>query len=173
MWRENGSPFAPVQHGPGLFFSTPHPGELRMATTSVAAKLRLRLELIAALPEPILLDRLRRLSVAELILFRRFYGIRECRCKGPCKVQHFMLRTTSAAKLGRSRRLAARLARELRNNPPSMYQSRCQCAAYRRPIPPVPFAVHQLLAQRLVPDGETSPRPPRTRPNRKRKLHAA
>jgi len=56
-------------------------------------------------------DRLRRLSVAELILFRRFYGIRECRCKGPCKVQHFMLRATSAAQLGRSRRLAARLER--------------------------------------------------------------
>src|SRR5262245_9433589 len=72
-----------------------------MATKPVVAKLRLRLELIAALPEPILLDRQRRLSVAELILFRRFYGIRECRCKGPCKVQHFMLRATSAAKLGR------------------------------------------------------------------------
>ena len=139
-----------------------------MATKPVTAKLRLRLELIAALPEPILLERLRRLSVAELILFRRFYGIRECRCKGPCNVQHFMLRATSAAKLGRSRRLAARLARELRNNPPSMYQTRCQCAACRQPIPPVPFAVHQLLAQRLVPEGETAPRPPRTRPNRKR-----
>src|SRR5262245_46137497 len=115
-----------------------------MATKPVTAKLRLRLELIAALPEPILLDRLRRLSVAELILFRRFYGI-----------------------------LAARLARELRNNPPSMYQTRCQCAACRQPIPPVPFAVHQLLAQRLVPKGETAPRLPRTRPNRNRKLHAA
>src|SRR5262245_41628318 len=65
---------------------------------------------------------------------------------GPCKVQHFMLRATSASKLGQSRRLAARLASEVRNNPPSMYQSRCQCAACRQPIPPVPFAVHQLLA---------------------------
>jgi hypothetical protein len=140
-----------------------------MATQPVTAKLRLRLELIAALPEPILLDRLRRLSVAELTAFRRLYGIRECRCTGPCKVEHFMLRTSSALKLGRSRRLAARLAREVRNNPQSMYQSRCKCAACRQPIPPVPFAVHQLLAQRLVPDGEPAPRPPRTRPNRRRK----
>src|SRR5262245_7133331 len=147
--------------GRGFSFpTTPHPGEPRMATKPVTAKLRLRLELIAALPEPILLDRLRRLSVADLILFRRLYGIRECRCQGPCKVQHFMLRATSAAKLGRSRRLAARLARELRNNPPSMYQTRCQCGACRQPIPPVPFAVHQLLAQRLVPEGETAPRRP-------------
>jgi hypothetical protein len=138
--------------------------------TPVTAKLRLRLELIAALPEPILLDRLRRLSVAELTAFRRLYGIRECRCQGPCKVEHFMLRTSSALKLGKSRRLAARLAREVRNNPPSMYQSRCKCAACRQPIPPVPFAVHQLLAQRLVPEGETAPRPPRTRPNRKRRM---
>jgi hypothetical protein len=38
---------------------------------TVDRKLRLRLELIAALPEPILLDRLRRLSQAELIAFRR------------------------------------------------------------------------------------------------------
>src|SRR5262245_24123070 len=51
-----------------------------MATNTVTAKLRLRLELIAALPEQIMLDRLRRLSVAELIVFRRFYGIPECRC---------------------------------------------------------------------------------------------
>ena len=41
---------------------------------TVDRKLRLRLELIAALPEPILLDRLRRLSQAELIAFRRRYG---------------------------------------------------------------------------------------------------
>jgi len=67
--------------------------------------------LIAALPEPILLDRLRRLSVAELILFRRFYVIRDCRCKGPCTVQHFMLCANSAAKLGRSLCLSARLLR--------------------------------------------------------------
>jgi hypothetical protein len=47
-----------------------------------------------------------------------------CRCQGPCNVEHFMLRTSSALKLGKSRRLA----REVRNNPQSMYQSRCQCA---------------------------------------------
>jgi hypothetical protein len=41
---------------------------------TVDRKLRLRLELIAALPEPILLDRLRRLSQVELIAFRRRYG---------------------------------------------------------------------------------------------------
>src|SRR5262245_2340015 len=135
-WRENGSPFARSHMGRGFSFpTTPHPGEPRMATKPVTAKLRLRLELIAALPAPILLDRLRRLSVAELILFRRLYGIRECRCQGPCTVQHFMLRATSAVKLGRSRRLAARLARELRNNPPSMYQTRCQCAACRQATP--------------------------------------
>ena len=44
---------------------------------TVDRKLRLRLELIAALPEYILLDRLRRLAKAELTMFRRFYGIRE------------------------------------------------------------------------------------------------
>ena len=141
-----------------------------MATKPGTAKLRLRLELIAALPEPIMLDRLRRLSVAELTAFRSLYGIRECRCKGPCKVQQFMLRTTSALKLGKSRRLAARLAREVRNDPFSTYQTRCQCAACRQIIPPVPFTAHQLLAQRLVPAGETAPRPPRMRPNRKRQV---
>jgi hypothetical protein len=140
-----------------------------MATKPVTAKLCLRLELIAALPEAILLDRLRRLSVADLTAFRRLYGIRECRYKGRCKVQQFMLRATSAEKLGRSRRLAARLLREVRNNPTSMYQTRCQCVACRQAIPPIPFAAHQLLAQRLVPEGETAPRRPRTRPNRNRK----
>ena len=146
-----------------------------MATKPVTAKLRLRLELIAALPEPIMLDRLRRLSVAELTAFRRMYGIQECRCKGRCQIQQFMLRSTAAMKLGKSRRLAARLAREVRNDPFSMYQTRCQCAACRQAIPPVPFSAHQLLAKRLVPEGETAPRPPRTRPNRnrKRQMHAA
>jgi hypothetical protein len=45
------------------------------------------LALIVALPEPIMLERLRRLSKAELTVFRRRYGIRECRCKGRCKVR--------------------------------------------------------------------------------------
>jgi hypothetical protein len=139
----------------------------------VDRKLRLRLELIAALPEPIMLDRLRRLAKAELIVFRHLYGIQECRCKGRCTIQHFMLRATSAAKLGRSRRLAARLVRELRDNPTSMYQTRCQCAAAQQVAPPIPFSAHQLLAKLLVPEGETAPRPPRTRPNRKRVQHAA
>jgi hypothetical protein len=133
----------------------------------VDRKLALRLALIATLPEPILLDRLRRLSVAELIVFRRRYGIRECRCTGRCKVQQFMLAEGRAARTGHSRRLAARLMHELRNDPPSMYQSRCQCAASRQVVPPVPFSVHQLLAALLVPEGETAPRPPRTRPNRR------
>jgi hypothetical protein len=171
--REWKSVFTPTRHGPGLFFSTPHPGEPRMATKPVTAKLRLRLELIAALPEPIMLDRPRRLSKAELTLFRRLYGIRECCCKGRCKIQHFMLRATSAAKLGRSRRLAARLVRELRDNPTSMYQTRCQCAACRQSIPPIPFAAHQLLAQRLVPEGETAPHRPRMKPNRRRQVQNA
>lgn len=138
-------------------------------TKPITAKLRLRLELIAAQPEPIMLDRLRRLSKADLVAFRRLYGICECRYKGRCKVQQFMLRATSAEKLGRSRRLAARLLREVRNDPPSMFQSRCQCAACRQAIPPIPFSAHQLLAKLLVPEGETAPRPPRTRPNRNRR----
>jgi hypothetical protein len=54
---------------------------------TVDRKLRLRLELIAALPEPILLERLRRLSQAELIAFRRRYGIRECCCRSRCKIR--------------------------------------------------------------------------------------
>jgi len=142
---------------------------------TVTQKLALRLAIIAALPEPILLERLRRLSVTELIVFRRRYGIRECRCTGRCKVQQFMLAEGRAARTGRSRRLAARLMRELRNDPPSMHQSRCQCSACRQAIPPIPFSVHQLLAKLLVPEGETKPRPPRTRPNRKRETrrHAA
>ena len=141
--------------------------------TKPTPKLRLRLELIAALPEPIMLDRLRRLSVAELTVFRRMYGIQECRCNGRCQIQQFMLRTTAAMKLGKSRRLAARLAREVRNDPFRMYQTRCEWAACRQAIPPVPFAVHQVLAKLLVPEGETAPRPPRTRPNRKRRVQDA
>jgi hypothetical protein len=90
-------------------------------------------------------------------------------CKGRCKVQQFMLAEGRAARTGRSRRLAARLMRELRNDPPSMHQSRCQCSACRQAIPAIPFTAHQLLAKLLVPDGETAPRPPRTRPNRKRR----
>jgi hypothetical protein len=142
-----------------------------MVTKPITAKLRLRLELIAALPEPIMLDRLRRLSVTELIAFRRVYGIRECRCKGRCKVEQLgeLRATRTCVAEGRSRRLAARLLREVRNNPTSMYQTRCQCAAYRQPIPPIPFSAHQLLATLLVPEGETAPRRPRTRPNRNRK----
>jgi hypothetical protein len=62
------------------------------------------------------------------------------------------------------------MAREVGNDPPSMFQSRCQCAACRQAIPPIPFSAHQLLAKRLVPEGETAPRPPRTRPNRKHKV---
>jgi hypothetical protein len=134
----------------------------------------LRLALIAALPEPILLDRLRRLSMAELIAFRRFYGIRECRCKGRCRVEQLgeLRAALMCVAEGRSRRLAARLLREVRSNPTSMYQTRCQCAACQQAIPPVPFSAHQLLAQRLVPEGETTPHRPRTRPNRNRKLQA-
>jgi hypothetical protein len=141
---------------------------------TVDRKLRLRLELIAALPEPIMLDRLRRLSVAELAVFRRFYGIRECRCKGRCKVQQFMLSATSSLKLGRSRRLAARLLREVRNNPTSMYQTRCRCTAARQAVPPIPFAAHQLLAKLLkAAEGEREPHQPRRGPNRKLRLYAA
>jgi hypothetical protein len=142
---------------------------------TVDRKLRLRLELIAALPEPIMLDRLRRLAKAELILFRRIYGIRECCCKGRCKVEQFgeLRATRTCVAEGRSRRLAARLLREVRSNPTSMYQTRCQCAASRQVVPPVPFAVHHFLAQQLVPEGETAPRPPRTRPNRKRRVQNA
>jgi hypothetical protein len=144
-------------------------------TKPITAKLRLRLELIAALPEPIMLDRLRRLSVAELIAFRRLYGIRECRCKGRCKVEQFgeLRATRTCVAEGRSRRLAARLLREVRNNPTSMYQTRCQCAACRQSIPPIPFAAHQLLAERLLPEGETAPHRPRSRPNRRRQMRAA
>ena len=127
-----------------------------MVTNPITAKLRLRLALIVALPEPIMLERLRRLSVADLIVFRRRYGIRECRCTGRCKVQQLMLAEGRAARAGRSRRLAARLMRELRNDPPSMYQTRCRCAACRQAIPPIPFSVHQFLAKLLAPGVETA-----------------
>jgi len=144
---------------------------------TVDRKLRLRLELMAALPEPIMLDRLRRLAKAELIVFRRLYGIRECCCKGRCKVHQFgeLRATRLCVAEGRSRRLAARLLREVRDNPTSMYQTRCQCAASRQTVPAIPFSAHKLLAKLLVPEGETVPHRPRTRPNRnrKRKMHAA
>jgi len=56
----------------------------RALPITVGRKLRLRLAIIAELPEPILLDRLRMLAKAELIVFRRFYG-RTCRhAPGPC-----------------------------------------------------------------------------------------
>jgi hypothetical protein len=138
---------------------------------TVDRKLRLRLELIAALPEPILLERLRRLSKAELIAFRRRFGIRECRCRSRCKIQQFVLSGTKLlVAAGASRRFVARQLRELRDCPSSMFQTHCNCAASRQAVPPIPFAAHQLLAKLLVPEGETAPRPPRTRPNRNRKL---
>jgi hypothetical protein len=109
----------------------------------------------------------------ELIAFRRLYGIRECRCKGRCKVEQFgeLRATRTCVAEGRSRRLAARLLREVRSNPTSMYQTRCQCAACRQAIPPIPFSAHQLLAK-LLQEGETKPRPPRTRPNRNARYNA-
>lgn len=138
---------------------------------TVTQKLALRLALIVALPEPIMLERLRRLSKAELIVFRKRYGIRECDRKGACAIRQHSLSATKqqvlAEALG-SRRLAYQRLRELRTLPSSMHQSRCKCAASRQAFPPVPFSVHQLLAALLVPGGETAPRPPRIRPNRRR-----
>jgi hypothetical protein len=138
----------------------------------IVTKLHLRLELIAALPEPIMLERLQRLSKAELIAFRRRYGIRECLCKGACRIHQLGELRTARLQVGaeaHSRRLIRRQLRELRDNPTSMYQTRCQCDASRQAIPSIPFAVHQLLATLLVPEGETAPHRPRTRPNRKRR----
>ena len=139
---------------------------------TVDRKLRLRLELIAALPEPILLDRLRRLSQAELIAFRRRYGICECHRRGRCKIRQYLHDGTKLlVAVGASRRLALRQLAALRDDcPSSMFQSRCACEASRQDAPPIPFSAHQLLAKLLVPEGETAPRPPRTRPNRNRKL---
>jgi len=136
---------------------------------TVDRKLRLRLELIAALPEPILLERLRRLSQAELIAFRRRYGIRECRCKGKCRIRSLMLDATRPIAYGISRRLAARLLRDARSMPHSMFQTRCQCQAAAQRLPPIPFSAQQLLAEWLpIPEGETRPMRPRTQPNKNR-----
>jgi hypothetical protein len=136
---------------------------------TVDRKLRLRLELIAALPEPILLERLRRLSQAELIAFRRRYGIRECRCKDRCNIRSLMLDATRPLAHGVARRLAARLLRDARSMPHSMFQTRCKCQAAHQSVPPIPFSAHQLLAELLpVPEGETGPMRPRTRPNKNR-----
>ena len=109
-------------------------------------KLRLRLALIAALPEPIILDRLRRLAPADLAAFRKRYGIQECRSKGQCAIRS----TFHATKAQH---------RELRNCHllTSMYQTRCKCEASQQHIPPIPFTAHQVLAQRLVPEGEKRP----------------
>jgi hypothetical protein len=87
----------------------------------------------------------------------------------PCKVEQIgeLRATRTWVAEGRSRRLAARLLREVRNNPTSMYQTRCQCAACRQAIPPIPSAAHQLLAKLLVPEGETAPHRPRTRRDRR------
>ncbi|MCI0376520.1 MAG: hypothetical protein L0215_02825 [Gemmataceae bacterium] len=118
-------------------------------------KLRLRLALIAALPEPILRERLKHLPKVELIAFRRRYGIRECRLKGRCKIKY--LRTIWDA-----------------GDNSSSSQTCCQCAAARQAIPPIPFSAHQLLAKLLkTVEGERGPNQPRQRPNRNRKIHAA
>ncbi len=144
---------------------------------NVDRKLRLRLALIAALPEPVLLDRLRRLPKAVLIAFRRRYGIRECHCKSRCRIQQLgELRAARCLVAGKadSRRHARRKLFDLRGDPTSMYQTRCQCAACRQPIPPIPFSAHQLLAKLLkATEGERGPNQPRMRPNRRRKLQAA
>lgn len=124
----------------------------------VDRKLRLRLALIAALPEPIMLDRLRRLSKAELIAFRRRYGIRECCMKGRCRIKFLKTFWWEFGDNG------------------SKYQTRCRCAASRQVIPAIPFSAHQLLATLLkAPEGECEPHRPRRGPNRNRKLrlHAA
>ncbi len=52
----------------------------------------------------------------------------------------------------------------------SSSQTRCQCAAARQSIPPIPFAAQQLLAKLLkVTEGERGPNQPRRGPNRPRK----
>jgi hypothetical protein len=138
---------------------------------TVTQKLALRLALIVALPEPIMLERLRRLSKAELIVFRKRYGIRECRRKGACAIRQHSIAARQqqvAAEALASRRLARQRLNELSTLPSSMHQSRCRCAASRQAVPSVPFSVHQLLAALLVPEGETAPHWPRSRPNRKR-----
>jgi len=138
---------------------------------TVTQKLALRLALIVALPEPIMLERLRRLSKAELTVFRKRYGIRECSRKGACAIRQHSLWATKRqviAEMSASRRTARQRLRELRSLPSSMHQSRCQCTASRQAVPPIPFSVHQLLAALLVPEGETAPHRPRIRPNRKR-----
>jgi hypothetical protein len=142
---------------------------------TIDRKLRLRLELIAALPEPILLERLRRLSQVELVAFRRRYGIRECRCRSRCKIRQYLHDGTKLlVAVGVSRRLALRQLAALRDDcPSSMFQTHCNCVASRQAVPPIPFSAHQLLAKLLVPEGETAPRPPRTRPNRNRRVQAA
>jgi hypothetical protein len=123
----------------------------------VTMKLRTRLAIIAALPEPILLDRMRQLSMAELIEFRRRYGIGECHCKGKCRIHQFLLDATRPLVAGLSGRAAARVLREARALPQSMFQTRCQCEASRQPVPPIPFSAHQLLAELLLPEGEQPP----------------
>jgi hypothetical protein len=98
-------------------------------------RLVLRLALILALPESILLDRLRRLSKAELIVFRRRYGIRECRCKGLCAIRQDHERRTArleVAQAAKSRRQAGQRRRELRGEPTSMHQSPCRRARVGR-----------------------------------------
>jgi hypothetical protein len=116
---------------------------------TVDRKLRLRLALIAALPEPILLERLRRLSVAELIVFRRRYGIRECRCRSRCKIRQFLHDGTKLlAAVGVSRRLALRQLAALRDDcPSSMFQSRCACEASRQGVLPIPVLGPSTLGQ--------------------------
>jgi hypothetical protein len=47
--------------------------------------LKLRLELIARLPEPILLERLRALPLVELKAWLKAFGPRECRLRGRCR----------------------------------------------------------------------------------------
>jgi len=138
---------------------------------TVTQKLALRLALIVALPEPIMLERLRRLSKAELTVFRKRYGIRECCRKGECAIRQHSIAARQQQVMAEalaSRRSIRQRLRELSMLPSSMHQTRCQCAASRQSAPPVPFSVHQLLAALLVPEGETAPHRPRSRRNRKR-----
>jgi hypothetical protein len=141
-----------------------------MTAKPITTKLRLRLELIAALPESIMLDRLSRFSVAELTAFRRMYGIRECRCKGRCK-------WSSSANFAPPGPVWPR--GDLAGWPLGC-SARCATTrpACTRHAASVPHAGRQsrqfhsghinFLAALLIPEGETAPHKPRATPNHKR-----
>jgi hypothetical protein len=96
-------------------------------------------------------ERLRRLSKAELVVFRRRYGIRECDRKGACASANTASRRGSSKSLRKRWRRAGRYGSACVTEPASEQHAptRRQCAASRQPAPPVPCVAGELQPDRV------------------------